>query len=77
MVTSEMSWFVRYCLHQRDECVQWEVRARSCGAEAFARGRADMWRCMAVFAAQEFAKRRRVVIDVVDPDLPPPPMQHA
>ncbi|TEB34914.1 hypothetical protein FA13DRAFT_1707118 [Coprinellus micaceus] len=57
LLTSEMSWFVRYCLYQRDECAKWEPRSDSLGAEAFSRGRRDMWRRMAVFGALEFSKR--------------------
>jgi hypothetical protein len=64
-----MSWFVRYCLYQRDECAKWEPRSDSLGAEAFSRGRRDMWRRMAVFGALEFSKRCGIDVDVCDVDL--------
>ncbi|TEB12865.1 hypothetical protein FA13DRAFT_1721885 [Coprinellus micaceus] len=63
LLTSEMSWFVRYCLYQRDECAKWEPRSDSLGAEAFSRGRRDMWRRMAVFGALEFSKRCGIDVD--------------
>ncbi|TEB28894.1 hypothetical protein FA13DRAFT_1632868 [Coprinellus micaceus] len=69
LLTSEMSWFVRYCLYQRDECAKWEPRSDSLGAEAFSRGRRDMWRRMAVFGALEFSKRCGIDVDIRDVDL--------